>query len=771
MPSHIRDQRPRADPSPGVRVTTPSETPRPRGAGAASDRAYVQLFLISFLILFLELACIRWFGSMVVFLTFFTNVVLLATFLGMSVGCMAASHPRNLLPSVIPLLLLAMALAATVLWAHQHLGRIMFDVGGQGSPQQVYFGTEYAARDISTFVVPIEAVAAVFFTLIAMVFVGLGQVMGRAFNQTPHRVAAYTVNIAGSLAGIVAFALASWFRTPPLVWFTVALALCLGFVKRGRLLQACAAIAVLGMVALASYTAQGTVVWSPYYKILYYPQTRHLFTNNISHQGMVDVRKLASGYELPYLLNRDSGNPPFRDVLIIGAGTGNDVQAALTHGARHVDAVEIDPAIYEIGRAAHPARPYQDPRVRIHIDDGRSFVHKTGRQYDLVIYALVDSLILHSGYSSLRLESFLFTEQAFQEIKARLKPAGVFVMYNYYRQGWVVGRLVKMVEKVFGAPPVVISVPYVATISPHDPRINRYTTLMAGNVEAIRQRFDAQRRFWVHNSPAVNEPVNGFGPRPPAPAGAAADDWHPVGVSAVDTAGIGPSPTDDWPFLYLRAPVVPSFNIRGIILIALLSMAILFAYAPRRRVRPNWRMFFLGAGFMLLETKSVVHMALLFGSTWMVNSVVFFAILIMLLGSNLFVLAAKPRTLWPYYAMLVATLLVNVLVPMSAFLGLPGLQKVVASCAVVFVPVFFAGIVFGTAFRDSRQPDVDFGSNIAGAVLGGLSEYLSLVVGFHHLLVIAIAFYLLSTVAGRPVARHGVAGSDLLAPAGASPYR
>ena len=52
-------------------------------------------------------------------------------------------------------------------------------------------------------------------------------------------------------------------------------------------------------------------------------------------------------------------------------------------------------------------------------------------------------------------------------------------------------------------------------------------------------------------------------------------------------------------------------------------------------------MFFLGAGFMLLETKSVVHMALLFGSTWMVNSIVFFAILVMILCSNLFVLAVR----------------------------------------------------------------------------------------------------------------------------------
>src|SRR6185503_3093266 len=118
------------------------------------------------------------------------------------------------------------------------------------------------------------------------------------------------------------------------------------------------------------------------------------------------------------------------------------------------------PVLNQIGRNSHPDRPYDDPRVSIHLDDGRSFLHKTGRKYDLISYALVDSLVLHSGYSSLRLESFLFTEQAFRDIKAKLKPGGVFAMYNFYRQGWVVGRLAKLAEEVFGVKPIVISLPY-----------------------------------------------------------------------------------------------------------------------------------------------------------------------------------------------------------------------------------------------------------------------------------------------------------------------
>src|ERR1700733_13611210 len=94
-------------------MTTPHNSSE---ADAGVRHPYFDLFLISFLILFFELACIRWFGSMVVYLTFFTNIVLLATFLGMSVGCLSALKGRDWVTRVLPLLLLAVLLACGVLW-------------------------------------------------------------------------------------------------------------------------------------------------------------------------------------------------------------------------------------------------------------------------------------------------------------------------------------------------------------------------------------------------------------------------------------------------------------------------------------------------------------------------------------------------------------------------------------------------------------------------------------------------------------------------------
>jgi spermidine synthase len=714
-----------------------------------SRRAYVELFLISFTILFFELACIRWFGSTVVFLTFFTNIVLIACFLGMSVGCLAASRKADLINAVIPLALVSVVLAYAVLWGYREFGRVTIDVGGQGSPQQVFFGTEERPKDPSRFVVPVEMVAGAFFALIALTFVGLGQALGRRLDALPDRVGAYTADIAGSLAGIAAFGVASYLRTPPTLWFAVSLGLALAFVTRDRPYQAVAVAAVLALLWLVPRVTEGTSqsVWSPYYKVNYYPRNRLITVNNIPHQGMISVPERGVGYTLPYLLNRDAGGRPFDDVLIVGAGSGNDVEAALGYGTRHVDAVEIEPVIQEIGRRDHPGRPYDDPRVSAHLDDGRSFIRRTDRKYDLAVFAVLDSLVLHSGYSSLRLESFLYTEQAFRDVKARLKPGGVFALYNNYRQGWVVGRLERMAEKVFGAPPVVISLPYQERIAPSAPQGTRLTLLLTGDpdsprLRAIREALSGGRSFWANTRPASNGPINAYRSDPPGLPG----DWQRIGLSEVEAREGDRLPSDDWPFLYLREATIPRLNLRGMAIVGAIALAILLAFAPVRTARPNGPMFFLGAGFMLLETKGVVHMALLFGSTWVVNSIVFFAILVLILLSNLYVLAVRPRRLAPYYAMLFAALLVNAWVPMAWFLALPGGSRVVASCAVVYLPIVFAGVIFAATFRDSRRPDVDFGSNIGGVILGGLCENLSLVVGFNHLLLVALAFYALSAI-------------------------
>jgi hypothetical protein len=215
-------------------------------------------------------------------------------------------------------------------------------------------------------------------------------------------------------------------------------------------------------------------------------------------------------------------------------------------------------------------------------------------------------------------------------------------------------------------------------------------------------------------------------------------------------------PTDDWPFLYSRSPTIPGLTWRGMAIMVALSLGLWRALrggtATDTRPRDTdlaIRSFFLGAGFMLVETKAVVHMALLFGSTWMVNSVVFGAVLLMALAGNLFAAWVRPKNLAPYYAGLFVALGLNLAIPLDAFLGLDRATQIAGACLLAFAPVAFAGVIFATTFARSRNPDQVFGANVAGALVGGLAENASMVVGFRYLLAVAVGFYLLSSLRGN----------------------
>src|SRR5262249_181612 len=159
-------------------------------------------------------------------------------------------------------------------------------------------------------------------------------------------------------------------------------------------------------------TVLGAYHWSPYYKIRAIPAADNglaIYVNNTPHQTAYPVAALHTRdpfYFLPY-----GKEPAPADVLAIGAGTGNDVAVALSEGAQRGDGVEIDRVLVDLGRAHHPDHPYQDPRVSVHVDDGRAFIERTHRRYDLIVLALPDSATIVTGQSALRLENYLFTTE------------------------------------------------------------------------------------------------------------------------------------------------------------------------------------------------------------------------------------------------------------------------------------------------------------------------------------------------------------------------
>src|SRR5581483_12411979 len=106
--------------------------------------------------------------------------------------------------------------------------------------------------------------------------------------------------------------------------------------------------------------------------------------------------------------------------------------------------------IAQLGRTVNPTRPFDDPRVHVIVGDGRAVLERSRETYDLVIFGLPDSLTLASSHASVRLESFLFTVEAMRAARARLAPGGLLVLYNYYRQPWLVAKLGGMLEGAFG---------------------------------------------------------------------------------------------------------------------------------------------------------------------------------------------------------------------------------------------------------------------------------------------------------------------------------
>jgi spermidine synthase len=788
------------------------DLPKNESGPTSKSRDGFELFLISVIILFLELAAIRWFPAHVLYLTFFTNVVLLASFLGMSVGCLAAGRRRDYLNWTPLLLVVALAAAQAIEISSGSFVKFV-DVGNQASPQQVYFGTEYHSQDLSRYAIPVEVLCGFFFLVIALAFLGPGQQLGRALKRSPNRVQAYTLNIAGSIVGIALFAACSWLEIQAFWWFLLA-ATGLGYFHfispRSRFTRRLGgwgpmtAVLLLLVIWLAAFTPvhdqyQGQrnaqEFWSPYYRIDFKQADLSLSVNLIYHQQMVSRNENFPAYALPHLLNRDAGRPAFEDVMIIGAGSGNDVSRALQWGAKHVDAVEIDPAIYRLGSAYHPDHPYQDKRVQIHLDDGRNFLRATDRKYDLIVYALVDSLVLHSGYSNIRLESFLFTRQTFADVRRHLKPNGTFVIYNYFRQGWLAARLQKGLEEVFGSGnSLVLTLPYRKVIEPENATFGDFTIFFAGTTGELRNTFARQPDYWLRDDepPGPSSP-NGFGQlgpeaiqvgkQTPDKEQAAVSHWNHFGLASVlPPEGELRTATDDWPFLYLREPMIPTLSLRGMLIMGGLGLLLIFLFLPRQKKRTtavaerdamttslgsplNVQFFFLGAGFMLVETKAVVTMALLFGSTWVVNSVVFLAVLTMILLANLWTLRLRPTRLWPYYAGLLITLGLNALVPLDFFLGMNRSIQVPGSCLLVFAPILFAGVIFAASFERTTEPDRAFGINIAGAMMGGLAEYSSMLLGFQYVVLVAIVFYAISAIGLRraDAARMDQEPADVLA--------
>ena len=693
----------------------------------------VRLALCAMAALYWELVLIRWLGACVRIVAYYTNFVLIAAFFGLGFGALLARFPVKLHRLVFP------ALAVCV------LAGLYFGQYGTMNPsdnsEYVWVGgpnglqTQAAPQAL----VPLWLLLGCVYLLSAGVFAIFGQWLGGLFKGLPP-LAAYSVEILGSILGILLFAAMAFLGLNPVAWMAVGfllvavtLALDAGTGAVDWLVAGACSAGVLLLVA----PGVNEHLWSPYYKIKFEPITRIVETtsgkrvdfeqpvgyaltvNNDYHQMMLDLRKREgehafvtnwrNAYDAAYSM--DAQLPP-GPILIVGAGTGNDVMAAVRSTSREIYAVDIDPAILALGKAHHFEHPYDSPRVHVVVDDARSFFQHTDLRFAEVVFGFLDSHTLLSSFSSLRLDNFVYTKESMEQVKRLLLPGGQVTLTFASNRSWIHDRIGSLLAEVFDASTNHRSVepPYYAN-------------------GIVYRNFKAPLPASVRPKPAAEPDMT--------------------------------LPTDDWPFLYLQTPRIPSHYWLFLAVVVALGFAPLFTLpTAERRIRLPY--FFLGAAFFLIETSNVVSLSLLYGSTWTVNVLVFTGILCLVLLGNLVSTRLRRAHLPAIMAVLAGSIGIAYAVPTAQLLRLDSAALRALCGVLVFLgPAFFASLIFALLIRDEQNLPQAYGSNILGAVVGGALEYLSMVFGFKFLLGITLLLYLLTFLllqAAAPEGRRGGVG-------------
>ncbi len=667
----------------------------------AVRRAGLEILAVSFVVLFQELALIRWIPIQIRVIAYFPNLILIGAFLGLGVGALRARH-RSLLWAWPVLLLVvagvARALSGVAFTANQvseHFWLLYHDLGPE-----------------APVVEGIELPIVLLFVLTAATFVPLGQFLGtrlEIFRARSSPLWGYAFDLGGSLLGVIAFAAISWTGVKPVLWFVPFLAVGLVLLGRSRRLWTVYVVAAVAAVTLV-HLGTGNQRFSPYYALeaIQVQQGEVLLRANGSlHQVALDLQtergsrqRLTAllGYRYPYLqLGR-----PIRNALVVGAGSGNDVAVLLHLGAQEVHAVEIDPVILQIGREMHPNDPYSDPRVTVHNTDARAFLNESRESFDVIVFGTLDSMTKLSALSNVRLDNFMYTREALQAAKERLTPDGGLVLYFMVGEDYIAQHLMAMLTHTFGKPPAI----------QYGDFLLFNTVFMAGPAFANARGTPAQGSWTV------------------------TDD-------VIEAA----SPSDDWPYLYLPKRGVNAFYLSMIAILASLGTLAILLVSPemRQSLREgkgvDVEMFLYGFAFLLIETKFVTAMNLLWGTTWVTSAVVFGSILAMILAGT--VITERRTIRWPVAgAGLIVALLVVYGLPLHLLLSTSPSVRLALSLVFVGTPVFFASLCFAARFKARPAADLAFGWNLLGAVLGGLAEFLSMAVGFRALTGLAIAAYL-----------------------------
>lgn len=665
------------------------------------------IFLASALGLFAELMVIRWHASAFQLFGYFKNISLLSCFLGLGIGYSMARRKSLSILLVLPAL--SIQFIGMLLLRYTQLQTAL------QSPisEQLTLGLAQATSFNRTLMVYGFLIMVVIFNMLT--FIPFGHLVSRLMLRKP-KLVAYSWNLAGSLTGILLFSLIAFFWSPPAIWFLLTAFGVYPFIFKARKLLWLSVVSAFLAVAVFSipFYTDRIDVYSPYQLITVHLERNAppvLQVNNVFYQRIIDLRRDSSQrvdnkkfdsqinyYDLPYLIKSEP-----EKVLIVGSGTGNDVAAALRGNADRIDAVEIDPVILRYGEKFHPEKPYQDERVRTILDDARHFIRKSTDKYDLIVYGLLDSHTLLSGKSSVRLDSFVYTVEGFNEAKNLLTDKGMIALSFSVLSEELGKKLFLMLQAAFdGQDPVI------------------YKTEVGGG--ALLYIIGPGVPSSLDN---INTPLENV-----------TDKYkNPEIVTDIST--------DDWPFFYMPVRKYPVSSIMIVILLLFISLLSIRQYLPKLNASSfSITAFFLGAGFMLVETKNITELSLAFGNTWLVISAVITGILTMAFLANLIIMKwGTPRSIITY-GLLGLSLVLGMLFSTYGFIGLPDILAKLLSLFLLTIPLFFSGFAFSSELAIRADVSAALSANLMGAMLGGFLEYNSMYFGFSSLYIFAIIMYM-----------------------------
>lgn len=674
--------------------------------------------------LFLELAMIRWQTTVFALLSFYKNFGLLACFAGLGLGYSLAERRQVVLFGVVPTLGWQIGLLLFLRYGLGDLRLRSMMVSPVLEQANMSFGTATGPLNF----VPIYLLLSVVFVLTGLTFVPIGQLCGRLMARRPN-LSAYGLNLLGSLAGIGLMLGMSLAWAPPVVWFGCCLAPVVLFQRFSRrLTMGAAGVAALTLVLLAVPLPWNVArIYSPYQIIqyqtepvlqikaagLYYQRAINLSDATVSQINNPYYSVMKQYYELPYRVK-----PAPEKVLVLGPGTGNDVAAALRRGAGHVCAVDIDPVLLGLGARYHPEKPYADLRVETIANDARSFLRRTGETFDVIAFGFIDSYSVLSLSSSVRLDSFVYTVDGLCEARARLKKNGVMCLAFAGLTPELDGKLYAMMTEAFdGCPP---------------------RCVRAGGFPSVA--------FLQNKEGTLVFPSELIGK----------DKFEDVTAACAKSASQVDMATDDWPFFYMPRRVYPVSYLGMLALVAVLSVVLVGAFAGRGLRFGSVAFFFLGAGFMLVETKGITELGLTFGNTWQVIGIVIAGVLFMAFLANAVVERFQFARVGVPFTLLLASLALGFAVAKSGGFPPTPLGRLTA-VALLTCPLFFSGIVFSTLLRATAGIVGAMAMNVLGAMAGGLLEYNAMYFGFRFLYVLAGALYLVAFLSALRPRSHSEA--------------